>query len=129
MLDYFESPITGSDGNHGFFTRGIAQASNKPSRAAADEFRDYCLELLSARAARWRGMVSRRAACLAAPVLDGWQDLRRSFAFDQLWLKADEQSRGAFEDRRLWHLHLRSGWQDAHDGYYTVPPDAMESAA
>ncbi|HOB03597.1 MAG TPA: TfoX/Sxy family protein [Casimicrobium huifangae] len=102
---------------------------SKPSRAAADEFRDYCLELLSPLAPRGgvAGIVARRMFGGTGFSMDG-----KTFAiiaFDQLWLKADEQSRRAFEDAGCGIFTYEADGKTRTMGYYTVPPDAMESSA
>ena len=102
---------------------------SKPSRAAADEFRDYCLELLSQLAPRGgvAGIVARRMFGGTGFSMDG-----KTFAiiaFDQLWLKADEQSRRAFEDAGCGIFTYEADGKTRTMGYYTVPPDAMESSA
>jgi DNA transformation protein and related proteins len=91
-----------------------------------DEFRDYCVELLS----------SLRQSEIVAKKLFGGKGLSidgKNFAiiaFDQLWLKVDDESRQAFEDAgcRIFTYTWTDG-VERHLGYYTVPEEAMESAA
>ncbi|MBL8311060.1 MAG: TfoX/Sxy family protein [Burkholderiales bacterium] len=102
---------------------------SKPSRAAADEFRDYCLELLSPVAPRGgvSGIVARRMFGGTGFSMDG-----KTFAiiaFDQLWLKADDEARGVFEAAGCDIFTYDADGKTRTMGYYTVPPDAMESAA
>jgi DNA transformation protein len=102
---------------------------SNPSRAAADEFRDYCLELLSPLAPRGgvAGIVARRMFGGTGFSMDG-----KTFAiiaFDQLWLKADDESRSAFEDAGCSIFTYDADGKTRTMGYYTVPPDAMESSA
>ena len=102
---------------------------SKPSRAAADEFRDYCLELLSQLAPRGgvAGIVARRMFGGTGFSMDG-----KTFAiiaFDQLWLKADEESCSAFEEAGCGIFTYEADGKTRTMGYYTVPPDAMESSA
>jgi DNA transformation protein and related proteins len=93
--------------------------------AKDDEFRDYCLELLS----------SLRQGDIAAKKMFGGVSFSidgKTFsiiAFDELWLKVDDESRAAFEQAKC-----RIFTYDGKDGvrtmnYYTVPEEAMESAA
>lgn len=102
---------------------------SKPSRAAADEFRDYCLELLSPLAPYGgvAGIATRRMFGGTGFSMDG-----KTFAiiaFDQLWLKADDESRAAFEDAGCGIFTYDADGKTRTMGYYTVPPDAMESSA
>ena len=65
---------------------------SRPSRAAADEFRDYCLELLSSLAPRGglAGIEAKRMFGGCGFSIDG-----KTFAIiamDQLWLKGDDEA-------------------------------------
>ncbi len=94
--------------------------------AKDEEFRDYCIELLS----------SMRQGDIVAKKLFGGKGLSidgKNFAiiaFDQLWLKVDDDSRQTFLDAgcRIFTYTWTDGI-DRHLGYYTVPEEAMESAA
>ncbi len=102
---------------------------SKPSRAAADEFRDYCIELLSPIAPRGgiAGIAARRMFGGTGFSMDG-----KTFAiiaFDQLWLKGDDQSRAAFEKAGCAIFTYESDGKLRTMGYYTVPPEVMESSA
>lgn len=100
------------------------------SRAAKDEFRDYCLELFASLApqAGVGGIVAKRMFGGTGFSIDG-----KTFsiiAFDQLWLKADDVTRDEFLAAKCRIFSYT--WNDGIErtmGYYTVPPDAMESAA
>lgn len=101
---------------------------SKPTRAAADEFRDYCLELLSPLAPRGGvdGIVARRMFGGTGFSMDG-----KTFAiiaFDQLWLKGDDEARHAFETAGCDIFTYEADGKTRTMGYYTVPPEAMESA-
>ena len=102
---------------------------SKQSRAAADEFRDYCSELLSTLAPRGgvEGIVARRMFGGTGFSIDG-----KTFAiiaFDQLWLKGDDEARGAFEAAGCDIFTYDADGKTRTMGYFTVPPEAMESAA
>jgi len=103
--------------------------SGKPSRAAADEFRDYCVELLSGIAPRGgiEGITARRMFGGTGFSMDG-----KTFAiiaFDQLWLKGDEETRPTFEAAGCEIFTYEADGKSRSMGYFTVPSDAMESAA
>ena len=98
-------------------------------RAAADEFRDYCLELFDSLAphAGSHGIATRRMFGGTGFSIDG-----KTFAiiaFEQLWLKVDDETRVAFEAARCEIFTYESASKTRTMNYYTVPPDAMESAA
>jgi len=102
---------------------------SKPSRAAADEFRDYCIELLSPIAPRGgiEGIVARRMFGGTGFSMDG-----KTFAiiaFDQLWLKGDDESRAKFDAAGCDIFTYDADGKVRTMGYFTVPPEAMESAA
>lgn len=103
--------------------------SSKPSRAAADEFRDYCLELLSGIAPRGgiEGIAAKRMFGGTGFSMDG-----KTFAIiamDQLWLKADDEVRPAFAAAGCEIFTYEMAGKPRSMGYFTVPPEAMESAA
>lgn len=103
--------------------------SGKPSRAAADEFRDYCAELLSGIAPRGgiAGIVAKRMFGGTGFSMDG-----KTFAiiaFDQLWLKVDDETKAVFEQAGCEIFTYEADGKSRSMGYFTVPPDAMESAA
>ena len=50
-------------------------------------------------------------------------------AMDQLWLKVDDESRGEFEQAGCHIFTYDMAGKPRSMSYYTVPPDAMESAA
>ncbi|MGL4233282.1 MAG: TfoX/Sxy family protein [Casimicrobium sp.] len=93
--------------------------------AKDDEFRDYCLELLSG--LRQGDIAAKKMFGGVSFSIDG-----KTFsiiAFDELWLKVDDENRAAFEKAKC-----RIFTYDGKDGvrtmnYYTVPEEAMESAA
>lgn len=93
--------------------------------AKDDEFRDYCIELLG-------GM---RQGEIAAKKMFGGVSFSiegKTFAiiaFDELWLKADDQNRATFEKAncRIFTYEGKGGVRTMN--YYTVPESAMESAA
>jgi DNA transformation protein and related proteins len=95
-------------------------------RAAADEFRDYCIELLSG--LRQGEIIAKKMFGGTGFSIDG-----KTFAiiaFDQLWLKADDESKGTFVDAGCPIFTYT--WNDGIErnlGYYAAPDDAMESAA
>jgi DNA transformation protein and related proteins len=91
-----------------------------------DEFRDYCVELLSD--LRQGEIVTKKLFGGKGLSIDG-----KNFAiiaFDQLWLKVDDESRHAFVEAgcRIFTYTWTDGIE-RHLGYYTVPEEAMESAA
>jgi DNA transformation protein and related proteins len=101
---------------------------SKPSKAAADEFRDYCIELFDTLSphAGVAGIAAKRMFGGISFSIDG-----KTFAiiaFDQLWLKADDETRAAFEQARCEIFTFESAKKTSTMNYYTVPPDAMESA-
>ena len=103
--------------------------SDRPGRAAAEEFRDYCLELFGSLAphAGIAGITAKRMFGGTGFSIDG-----KTFAiiaFDQLWLKVDDETRAAFEQARCEIFTYESAGKMRAMNYYTVPPDAMESAA
>lgn len=102
---------------------------SKQSRAAADEFRDYCLELLDTLSphAGIAGIAAKRMFGGISFSIDG-----KTFAIiamDQLWLKVDDETRAAFEAARCEIFTYVSASKTSTMNYFTVPPDAMESAA
>jgi DNA transformation protein and related proteins len=102
---------------------------SKPSKAAADEFRDYCIELFDTLSphAGIAGIVAKRMFGGTGFSIDG-----KTFAIiamDQLWLKVDDETRAAFEAARCEIFTYESAKKTSTMNYYTVPPDAMESAA
>ena len=102
---------------------------SKPSRAAADEFRNYCLELLDTLSphAGIAGIASKRMFGGISFSIDG-----KTFAIiamDQLWLKVDDETRAAFEQVGCQIFVYVTAKKTSSMNYYTVPPEAMESAA
>ena len=102
---------------------------SKPSNAAADEFRDYCLELFDALAphAGIAGIAVKRMFGGTGFSIDG-----KTFAIiamDHLWLKVDDETRAAFAQAGSEIFTYKSAGKMRTMGYYTVPSDAMESAA
>jgi DNA transformation protein and related proteins len=95
-------------------------------RVADDEFRDYCIELLSS--LRQGEIVAKKMFGGTGFSIDG-----KTFAiiaFDQLWLKVDDESKPTFVDARCPIFTYT--WTDGIErnlGYYAAPDDAMESAA
>jgi DNA transformation protein len=102
---------------------------SKPGKAAADEFRDYCLELFDTLSphAGVAGIAAKRMFGGTGFSIDG-----KTFAIiamDQLWLKVDDETRAAFEQARCEIFTYESAGKTRTMSYYTVPPEAMESAA
>jgi DNA transformation protein len=102
---------------------------SKPSRAAADEFRDYCRELFDTLSphAGIAGIAARKMFGGSGFSIDG-----KTFAIiamDQLWLKVDDESRSDFEQAGCQIFTYDMAGKPRSMSYYTVPPDAMESAA
>ncbi len=102
---------------------------SKPSRAAADEFRDYCLELFDTLSAHSgiTGIAAKRMFGGISFSIDG-----KTFAIiamDQLWLKVDDETRAEFERAGCEIFTYVTAKKTSTMNYYTVPPDAMESAA
>lgn len=102
---------------------------SRPSRAGADEFRDYCLELLSSLAPRGgvAGIEAKRMFGGCGFSIDG-----KTFAIiamDQLWLKGDDEVRPAFEAAGCEIFTYEMAGKPRSMGYFTVPPEAMESSA
>jgi DNA transformation protein and related proteins len=92
--------------------------------AKKDEFRDYCLELLSS--LQQGQIASKKMFGGVSFSIDG-----KTFsiiAFDQLWLKVDDENRAAFEQAkcRIFTYEGKDGVRTMN--YYTVPEEAMESA-
>jgi DNA transformation protein and related proteins len=90
-----------------------------------DEFRDYCLELLSS--LRQGEIASKKMFGGTSFSIDG-----KTFAiiaFDQLWLKVDDECRADFVAANC-HIFTYDGKTGVRTmNYYTVPEAAMESAA
>lgn len=90
-----------------------------------NEFRDYCLELLSG--LRQGEIASKKMFGGVSFSIDG-----KTFAiiaFDELWLKVDDENRAAFEQAkcRIFTYEGKDGVRTMN--YYTVPEEAMESAS
>ena len=101
----------------------------KPSKAAADEFRDYCLELFDSLSphAAITGIAARRMFGGISFSIDG-----KTFAIiamHQLWLKVDDETRAAFQQARCEIFTYVTARKSSTMNYYTVPREAMESAA
>ena len=102
---------------------------SKPGKAAADEFRAYCLELFDTLSshAGIAGLSARRMFGGTGFSMDG-----KTFAIiamDQLWLKVDDETRREFEQAGCQIFTYDMGGKPRSMSYYTVPDDAMESAA
>ena len=102
---------------------------SKPSRAAADEFRDYCLELFDTLApyAGIAGIAAKRMFGGISFSIDG--NTFAIIAMDQLWLKVDDETRAVFEQAHCEIFTYESAKKTSTMNYYTAPPDSMESAA
>ncbi|TAG01304.1 MAG: TfoX family protein [Betaproteobacteria bacterium] len=90
-----------------------------------NDFRDYCLELLGS--LRQGEIASKKMFGGTSFSIDG-----KTFAiiaFDQLWLKVDDECRAEFEAAkcRIFTYEGKTGLRTMN--YYTVPEEAMESAA
>ena len=97
--------------------------------AQQDEFRDYCIELFASLAPHSgiAGIAAKRMFGGAGFSIDG-----KTFAIiamDQLWLKVDDESRSEFEQAGCQIFTYDMAGTPRSMGYYTVPDDAMESAA
>ena len=97
--------------------------------AQKDEFRDYCIELFAS-------LVPHAGiACIAAKRMFGGTGFSidgKTFAIiamDQLWLKVDDVSRSEFEQAGCRIFTYDMAGKPRSMSYYTVPDDAMESAA
>jgi DNA transformation protein and related proteins len=94
--------------------------------SAKDEFRDYCLELLSGM--RHGEIVAKKMFGGTGFSIDG-----KTFgiiAFDELWLKVDDDNRAALQTAKC--RIFTYAWKDGIErnlGYYSAPEEAMESAA
>ncbi len=94
-----------------------------------DEFRDYCIELFASLVphAGLTGIVAKRMFGGTGFSIDG-----KTFAIiamDQLWLKVDDESRNEFEQAGCQIFTYDMAGKPRSMSYYTVPDDAMESAA
>ena len=94
-----------------------------------DEFRDYCIELFASLVpgAGVAGIAAKRMFGGIGFSIDG-----KTFAIiamDQLWLKADDESRSKFEQAGCQIFTYDMAGKPRSMSYYTVPDDAMESAA
>ena len=97
--------------------------------AQQDEFRDYCIELFASLVPRAgiAGIAAKRMFGGTGFSIDG-----KSFsiiAMDQLWLKVDDESRSEFEQAGCRIFTYDMAGKPRSMSYYTVPDDAMESAA
>ena len=97
--------------------------------AQQDEFRGYCVELFATLAphAGIRGIAAKRMFGGTGFAIDG-----KTFAIiamDQLWLKVDDESRSEFEQAGCQIFTYDMAGKPRSMSYYTVPDDAMESAA
>lgn len=93
--------------------------------AKDDEFRDYCLDLLSG--LRQGEIAAKKMFGGVSFSIDG-----KTFgiiAFDELWLKVDDENRAMFEQAkcRIFTYEGKDGVRTMN--YYTAPEEAMESAA
>ena len=94
-----------------------------------DEFRDYCIELFASLVpgAGVAGIAAKRMFGGTGFSIDG-----KTFAIiamDQLWLKVDDESRSKFEQSGCQIFTYDMAGKLRSMSYYTVPDDAMESAA
>ena len=97
--------------------------------AQQDEFRDYCIELFATLVPRTglAGIAAKRMFGGTGFSIDG-----KTFAIiamDQLWLKVDDESRSEFEQAGCQMFTYDMAGKPRSMSYYTVPDDAMESAA
>jgi DNA transformation protein and related proteins len=89
-----------------------------------DEFRDYCLELFSG--LRQGEIVTKKMFGGTGFSID-----TKTFgiiAFDQLWLKVDDETRADFVNAKCQIFTHESARKERTMNYHTVPEDAMESA-
>ena len=94
-----------------------------------DDFRDYCIELFASLVpgAGVAGIAAKRMFGGTGFSIDG-----KTFAIiamDQLWLKVDDVSRSKFEQAGCQIFTYDMAGKQRSMSYYTVPDDAMESAA
>ena len=94
--------------------------------AAKDEFARYCCELLSASHPALAG-------CQARRMFGGWGISADGLtfaiiAFDQLYLKADEQTQSQFVAAGCAPFEYEARGKTMQLRYYVAPPEAMESA-
>lgn len=97
--------------------------------AQQDEFRGYCIELFASLVPRTgiAGIATKRMFGGTGFSIDG-----KTFAIiamDQLWLKVDDESRSEFEQAGCQIFTYDMAGKPRSMSYYTVPDDAMESAA
>ena len=97
--------------------------------ALQDEFRDYCIELFASLTshAGVAGIAAKRMFGGTGFSIDG-----KTFAIiamDQLWLKVDDESRSEFERAGCQIFTYDMAGKPRSMSYYTVPDEAMESAA
>ncbi len=97
--------------------------------AQQDEFRDYCIELFASLMPRAgiAGIAAKRMFGGIGFSIDG-----KTFAIiamDQLWLKVDDESGSEFEQAGCQIFTYEADGKPRSMSYYTVPVDAMESAA
>ena len=97
--------------------------------AQLDEFRDYCIEVFASLVphAGVAGIAAKRMFGGTGFSIDG-----KTFAIiamDQLWLKVDDESRSEFEQAGCQIFTYDMAGKPRSMSYYTVPDDAMESAA
>ena len=97
--------------------------------AQQDEFRDYCIELFASLVPRVgiAGIAAKRMFGGTGFSIDG-----KTFAIiamDQLWLKVNDESRSEFEQAGCQIFTYDMAGKPRSMSYYTVPDDAMESAA
>jgi DNA transformation protein and related proteins len=108
--------------------RIIRRMSPPPTKSPAkDEFARFCCELLAASHPALAGCISRR-------MFGGWGISADGLtfaiiAFDQLYLKADEQTRARFVAAGCAPFEYEARGKTMQLRYYVAPPDAMESAA
>lgn len=94
--------------------------------AAKEDFARYCCELLSASHPALAGCKSRR-------MFGGWGISADGLtfaiiAFDQLYLKADEQTQAQFVAAGCAPFEYEARGKTMQLRYYVAPPEAMESA-
>jgi DNA transformation protein and related proteins len=96
-------------------------------RAMSDAFARYCCDLLTASHPALAGCTARR-------MFGGWGISAEGLtfaiiAFDQLYLKADEQTQASFVAAGCAPFEYEAKGKRMRLRYYVAPPDAMESAA
>ncbi len=90
-----------------------------------DEFRDYCIELLSG--LRQGEVVAKKMFGGTGFSIDG--NTFAIIAFEALWLKVDEVSKAKFADAKCQIFTYEADGKLRTMNYFSAPEEAMESAS